>query len=230
MTTIDIWSDIACPWCYVGKRRLETALADHDGDVEITYHSFELAPDTPVDFEGTAADFLAHHKGMPLPQVEQMLGQMTELAAAEGLDYHFDDVHQTKTLAAHQLLHHALSKGVQLEMKERLLSAYFVEGRHVGKVDELVALAADVGLDADETREVLEAGTYADAVQADIAQARAYGIQGVPFFVFDGKYGVSGAQSPEVFRDVLAQVAPPTLQTVPGTTDAEACGPDGCAI
>lgn len=230
MTTIDIWSDIACPWCYVGKRRLETALADHDGDVEITYHSFELAPDTPVDFEGSAVDFLAHHKGMPLAQVEQMLGQMTELAAAEGLEYHFENVQQTKTLAAHQLLHHAKAHGLQLEMKERLLRAYFVEGRHIGKVDELVALAAEVGLDANETRAALEAGTYADDVQADIAQARAYGIQGVPFFVIDGTYGISGAQSPDVFRDVLAKVSAPALQTVPGTSDADACGPDGCPV
>lgn len=209
MTTIDIWSDIACPWCYIGKRRLETALADYDGDVDITYHSFELSPDTPIDFEGTSADFLAHHKGMPLEQVEQMLGQMTELAAAEGLDYHFENVHQTKTLAAHQLLHHAKANGVQIAMKERLLKAYFVEGRHIGKIDELVALAAEVGLDADEVRTALEAGTYADDVAADIAQAGAYGIQGVPFYVFDGKYGVSGAQAPEVFTDVLAKVNTP---------------------
>nr|WP_245859199.1 DsbA family oxidoreductase [Luteimicrobium subarcticum] len=204
---IDVWSDIACPWCYVGKRRLETALSQPGApDVEIEYHSFELSPDTPVDFEGTAADFLSAHKGMPLPQVEQMLEQMTQLAAAEGLDYHFDDVHQTKTLAAHELLHLAKAHGLQAEMKERLLRAYFVEGQHVGRVDTLVELAAEVGLDADEVRTALADHTYADAVQADIAQARAFGINGVPFYVVEGRYGVSGAQSPETFTHVLETV------------------------
>ncbi|GII99941.1 putative DsbA family dithiol-disulfide isomerase [Sediminihabitans luteus] len=204
---IDVWSDVACPWCYVGKRRLETALADFDGPVEIEYHSFELSPDTPVDFEGTAADFLARHKGMPLAQVETMLGQMTELAAAEGLDYDFEHVHQTKTLKAHELLHHAKEHGRQGEMKERLLKAYFVEGKHVGYVDTLVELAAEVGLDADAARAALDAGTHADDVAADIAQARAFGIQGVPFYVLENRYGISGAQSPDVFRQALAQVA-----------------------
>lgn len=150
---IDIWSDVACPWCYVGKRRLETALGRlaESGDgpqVDIEYHSFELAPDTPVDFDGTEVDFLAGHKGMPRAQVEQMLGQMTQLAAAEGLRYDFDALQHTKTLTAHELLHHAKAHGKQVEMKERLLKAYFEEGRHVGRVEELADLAAEVGLDA----------------------------------------------------------------------------------
>jgi predicted DsbA family dithiol-disulfide isomerase len=204
---IDIWSDVACPWCYIGKRRLETALAQPGAPVaEIEYHSFELAPDTPVDFEGSEVDFLGHHKGMAPEQVEQMLGQMTALAAAEGLEYHFDTLRHTKTLTAHELLHFAKAHGLQVEMKERLLRAYFVEGRHVGRVDDLVELAAEVGLDPDEARAALESGTYADDVAADIEQAHAYGIQGVPFFVFDGRYGVSGAQAPETFSSVLEQV------------------------
>lgn len=207
---IDIWSDVACPWCYVGKRRLETAIGrlEEAGDaprVEIEYHSFELSPDTPVDFDGTEVDFLAGHKGMPRAQVEQMLGQMTQLAAAEGLSYDFDAVQHTKTLAAHELLHHAKAHGKQLEMKERLLEAYFEQGRHVGRVQELADLAAEVGLDRAEVVAALEDGRYADDVQADIDQARAYGINGVPFFVVDGRYGVSGAQDPAVFVQVLQQ-------------------------
>jgi predicted DsbA family dithiol-disulfide isomerase len=204
---IDIWSDVACPWCYIGKRRLETALRQPGAPTaEIEYHSFELAPDTPVDFDGSEVDFLAHHKGMDPAQVDQMLGHMTELAAAEGLDYRFDQLKHTKTLSAHELLHFAKANGKQVEMKERLLRAYFTEGRHVGRVDDLVALAAEVGLDPDAARTALESGTYADDVAADIEQAHAYGIQGVPFFVIDGKYGVSGAQSPETFSAVLEQV------------------------
>jgi predicted DsbA family dithiol-disulfide isomerase len=207
---IDIWSDVACPWCYVGKRRLETALGRlaESGDgpqVDIEYHSFELAPDTPVDFDGTEVDFLAGHKGMPRAQVEQMLGQMTQLAAAEGLRYDFDALQHTKTLRAHELLHHAKAHGKQVEMKERLLKAYFEEGRHVGRVEELADLAAEVGLDRAEVVAALEDGRWADDVQADIDQARAYGINGVPFFVVDGRYGVSGAQDPAVFVQVLQQ-------------------------
>ncbi|MCD9155049.1 DsbA family oxidoreductase [Aeromicrobium duanguangcaii] len=203
---VDIWSDIACPWCFIGKRRFERAVADFDGDVEVEFHSFELAPDTPVDFEGSEVDFLAHHKGMDPAQVAQMLQQMTVLAADEGLSYDFDALRHTKTLLAHQALHFAKAHGRQSELKERLLSAYFEQGRHVGRIDELVELANEVGLDGDELRRDLESGRYAADVDADIAQARAYGINGVPFFVFDGRLGVSGAQAPETFREVLDRV------------------------
>ena len=207
---VDIWSDVACPWCYVGKRRFETALAGFSGrddapEVEIDYHSFELSPDTPVDFDGSARDFYVQ-KGMTPDQLEGMLGQMLTVGAAEGIAYDFSIQKHTKTLKAHELLHHAKSRGKQVEMKERLLKAYFEEGRHVGRVDDLAALAAEVGLDADEVRTALENGTFADDVEQDIAQARAYGISGVPFFVFNGKYGVSGAQDPAVFTQVLDQV------------------------
>ena len=207
---IDIWSDIACPWCYIGKRHLEgglAALGDDAPEVQIEYHSFELAPDTPVDFEGSEVDFLAGHKHLPVEQVHQMLDRVTGIAAAAGLDYDFDALKHTKTLKAHELLHFAKEQGLQLELSERLFRAYFTEGRHVGRIDELVELAAEVGLDADAARDALESGRYAPAVQADIAQAGAYGINGVPFFVFEGKYGVSGAQPAEVFSQVLTQVA-----------------------
>jgi predicted DsbA family dithiol-disulfide isomerase len=207
---IDIWSDIACPWCYIGKRHLESgiaALGADAPDVEIEYHSFELAPDTPVDFQGSEVDFLAKHKGLPVAQVHQMLERVTGVAAAAGLDYDFDALQHTKTLKAHELLHFAKEQGLQLELTERLMRAYFTEGRHVGRIDDLVELAAEVGLDADLARTALESGRFAADVQADIAQAGAYGINGVPFFVFEGKYGVSGAQPAEVFTQVLTQVA-----------------------
>ncbi|MEJ1092630.1 DsbA family oxidoreductase [Microbacterium istanbulense] len=206
--SIDIWSDIACPWCYIGKRNLEAGLAataaDEDApQVNITFHSFELAPDTPVDFEGTEIDFLAGHKGMPREQVQQMLSHVTGVAADAGLQHRFDLLQHTNTVKAHELLHFAKAKGMQHEMEERLMSAYFTEGKHVGRVDDLVALAAEVGLDADEAREALENDVYLDAVRQDQAQARAYGIQGVPFFVIDGQYGISGAQPPAAFENVL---------------------------
>ncbi|UWF76655.1 MULTISPECIES: DsbA family oxidoreductase [Microbacterium] len=206
--SIDIWSDIACPWCYIGKRNLEAGLAaaaagEDAPQVRVTYHSFELAPDTPVDFDGDEVDFLCGHKGMPRAQVEQMLDHVTGVAAQAGLDYRFDLLQHTNTVKAHELLHVAKDKGRQLEMQERLMSAYFTEGRHVGRIDDLVELAAEVGLDRDETREALESARYLPAVRADQAQARAYGINGVPFFVIDGRYGISGAQPPAAFENVL---------------------------
>ncbi|WP_423843661.1 DsbA family oxidoreductase [Aeromicrobium sp.] len=207
---VDIWSDIACPWCFVGKRRFEQAVAAFEeagGQVEVEYHSFELAPDTPVDFAGTEVDFLVQHKHMPARQVSQMLGQMTNLAAAEGLAYDFDALQHTNTALAHQLLHLAKKHGCQLDMKERLLSAYFQEGRHVGRIDDLADLAAEVDLDRDEVVQALTSGTFAHDVEADRERAVDYGIGGVPFYVIDARYAVSGAQDPAVFAEALRKAA-----------------------
>ena len=203
--TVEIWSDVQCPWCYIGKRRFEAALADSGEQVAITYRSFELAPDTPVDYDGTPADYLSDRKGISREQASEMMAHVTGLAAQEGLAYDFDHVHQTNTVLAHELLHRARERGVQAELKERLLAAYFEQGRHVGRVEELVELGADVGLDADEIRASLADHRYVPAVKADVAQANAYGIRGVPFYVIDGALGVSGAQSPETFVAALAQ-------------------------
>ena len=208
---VDVWSDVACPWCYIGKRRFEEGVrrfrAEHpDVEVQVTYRSFELSPDTPVDFEGSEVDFLARHKGLPVEQVHQMLERVTEVAASVGLDYDFSSVRHTKTVKAHQVLHLAKARGLQLQMAERLFRAYFVEGRHVGHDEDLAELAAEVGLDREEVLAALAEGRFAEAVEADIAQARAYGITGVPFYVLAGKYGVSGAQDPELFVGALRQV------------------------
>jgi predicted DsbA family dithiol-disulfide isomerase len=208
---IDVWSDIACPWCYIGKRNLETGLAATAGDddapvVEVTFHSFELSPETPVDFEGDIADFLAEHKGISRDQATQMHDRVTGIAADSGLHYRFDLLQHTNTVKAHELLHFAKEHGRQHETAERLMSAYFVEGRHVGRVDDLVELAVESGLDGDAAREALESAKYLPAVRADQEQAQAYGIQGVPFFVIDGKYGVSGAQPADAFSQIVRQV------------------------
>ena len=202
---VDIWSDVQCPWCYIGKRKFEAGAAAFDGDVEVEYHSFELAPDTPVDFDGTPVDYLSQRKGMPAEQVALMLANVTGIASSVGLDYDYDHVHQTNTIKAHELLHYAKAQGRQLDMKERLLKAYFVDGRHVGRTEDLADLAAEIGLDRDEVVGVLTDETYLADVKADVAQAVAYGIQGVPFFVIDGTYGVSGAQDATTFTHVLEQ-------------------------
>ena len=207
---VDIWSDVACPWCFVGKRRFEAAVAEFagtGGEVEVEYHSFELAPDTPVDYAGTHVDFLTARMGKSEREVEHMLGQMTELAATEGLAFDYEALQHTNTVKAHELTHFAKSKGRQLEMKERLLAAYFEEGRHVGRIEDLADLAAEIGLDRDEALAALTSGEFVAAVEADKQQAIAYGISGVPFFVIDDRLGVSGAQASSVFLDVLQKAA-----------------------
>ena len=212
--TIDVWSDIACPWCYIGKRKLEDGIAAYRAsdasagilDINVEYHSFELAPDTPVDFDGSETDFLSKHKGIPLEQTTAMLERVTGIAESVGLHYDYDALQHTNTVKAHQLIHFAKAHGVQLEAKERLLKAYFEEGRHVGRNEDLADLAAEIGLDRTEVLRALEADEYLPAVRADQAQAVAYGIQGVPFFVLDGKYGVSGAQDASTFAELLRQL------------------------
>ncbi len=211
MINVDVWSDIACPWCYIGKRNLESGIAalredDNAPRVNVTFHSYELAPDTPVDFAGTEVDFLAGHKGMPRDQVEQMLTHVTSVAKDAGLEYRFDHLQHTNTVKAHELLHFAHEQGAQPQLTERLMAAYFTEGRHLGRIDELVTLAGEAGLDEAAARQALESGRYLDAVRADQAQAQAYRIQGVPFFVIDGRYAMSGAQPVDAFANVLRQV------------------------
>jgi predicted DsbA family dithiol-disulfide isomerase len=210
---LDIWSDIVCPWCYIGKRRMETGLAEFADTVpdappvEIEYHSFQLSPDMPGDFEGTAAEYLARHKGIPEAQARQMQDHVVGLAAAEGLAYDFERLRPANTASAHQLLHLAKDRGVQSAVKERVMAAHFLEGRHVGRPEELAELGAESGLDPAEVLEALERRTYLDAVEEDRRTAARIGISGVPFFVIDGRYGISGAQPPEAFVQVLSDIA-----------------------
>jgi predicted DsbA family dithiol-disulfide isomerase len=203
---VDIWSDVQCPWCYIGKRKFEEGARLSGVEVDVEYHSFELSPDTPVDYQGTPADYLAERKGLPHAQVEQMIDRVTSIAASVGLEYDYAHMHQTNTVISHELLHFAKSKGRQLEMVERLLKAYFINGEHVGRIPDLVAIAVELGYDAAEVTEALESHRYLADVKADVAAAREYGIQGVPFFVIEGKYGVSGAQEAATFANVLEQV------------------------
>jgi predicted DsbA family dithiol-disulfide isomerase len=233
---IEIWSDVVCPWCFVGKRRLESALAgfEHADEVEVVYRSFELDPTAPTHGHELSTGVLARKYGRPEAEMRQVQQQLIDLAAEEGLAFRLFDTVHTNTVDAHRLLHLALETGgaaLQRELKEALLSAYFEQAEDVGDHDVLARVAVGVGLDEARVREVLAGREYADAVAADVAQARAYGATGVPFFVVDRAYGISGAQPAEVFAQVLDQAwaaSHPVLQTVGG--DAEACGPDGCEI
>ncbi|GAB3456949.1 DsbA family oxidoreductase [Kineococcus endophyticus] len=236
---VEIWSDVVCPWCYIGKRRFESALRDfeHADDVEVVWRSFELDPTTETVHEKADGPSDAHLRrlsakfGQPVEQVAPMVAHVDAMAAAEGLEFHQDISVPANTVKAHQLLHLAAERGVQGAVKERLLRANFTEGEPVGDDETLVRLVAEAGLDADEARAVLAEDRYLDAVRADIAEARALGARGVPFFVVDRTYGISGAQPTEQFAQVLRQAwAESHPLTLVGDQDADACGPDGCAI
>ncbi|MGD9695996.1 MAG: DsbA family protein [Thermoleophilia bacterium] len=209
---VDVWSDIACPWCYIGKRRLETAIEELSGDagvppVSVTYHSFELQPELTGEAEVDQVTHLAEKYGLDAERARRAIDGVADVARSVGLDYDMSSVRMTNTVRAHQLIHLAAEHGLQEPMKERLLAAYFVEGRHLGRVDELADLAEEVGIDRDEAIAALERDRYLDAVRADQRQAAAYGIRGVPFYVIDGRYGVSGAQEPATFVQALRTVA-----------------------
>ncbi len=203
---VDIWSDVQCPWCYIGKRKFEAGAAQFNGTVEVEYHSFELSPDTPVDYAGTPSEYLSEAKGMSPGQVAEMLERVTGIAESVGLHYDYDSVHQTNTVISHELLHYAKAHGRQIDMKERLLKAYFVDGRHIGRIEDLADLAAEIGLDRGDVLRALTAHDFLADVKADVALATEYGIQGVPFFVIDGKYGISGAQDPATFTQAFNQI------------------------
>ncbi|GAA4681425.1 DsbA family oxidoreductase [Nocardioides nanhaiensis] len=237
---VEIWSDVVCPWCYVGKRRLEAALAgfEHREQVEVVYRSFELDPSAPPHGHELTLPAIAAKYGRSEAEMRGMVEQLMQTAAGEGLDLRLLETVHTNTVDAHRLLHLALETGgpaLQRDLKEGLLHAYFEQARNVGDHDVLAEVAVGAGLDAERVRAVLASQEYAEAVAADVAQARAYGASGVPFFVVDQKYGVSGAQPVEVFEQVLRQAwdaSHPGLQMAGGaaTGDGAACGPDGCAI
>lgn len=232
---VDVWSDIACPWCYIGKRRFETALArfSQRAHVEVVWHSFELDPSAALVNPGHPREHLAAKYGETPEGAQRMLEQMTQLAKAEGLDFRFDKLRRTNTFQGHQLIHLAVEHGVQGEMKERLLKAHLSEGKNLGDTETLVKLAGEVGLDESVTRAALEAGTYAQSVRHDEAQAQAYGISGVPFFVLNSAYGISGAQSPEVFLSALTQISQEQrpLQPLGNAESAtEGCEDGACAV
>ncbi len=231
---VEIWSDVVCPWCYIGKRRFEQALAAfaHRAEVEVVWRSFELDPGAPAERTGGYAENLATKYGVTVDKAREMLASMTAAAAQDGLSFDFGISRPGSTFDAHRLLHLAADRGVQDAVKERLLRATFTEGEPIGDRDALVRLAAEAGLDADEARAVLESGRYAADVRADEQQARAYGITGVPFFVVDGKYGVSGAQPADALGQVLAQAwaERSPLQMVSVAGNAPGCDGDACAV
>jgi predicted DsbA family dithiol-disulfide isomerase len=205
---VEIWSDVVCPWCYIGKRRFEEALRRFDGrdDVEVVWRSFELDPGAPavgVDVLG----HLAEKYGVSTEEARAMQDRVTRAAAGEGLEYHLDKTQRGNSFDAHRLLHLARAHGRQDALKERLFAAYFTDGRPIGDRAVLRELAVDAGLPVAEVDDVLATDRYADAVRDDERTARELGCRGVPFFVVDRRYGTSGAQDPELLLQALRQAA-----------------------
>jgi predicted DsbA family dithiol-disulfide isomerase len=228
---IEVWSDVVCPWCYIGKRRLETALArfPHRDEVEVVWRSFQLDPTVPEGEVHPTLPALAAKHGRPEAEMRASMEQLGRLAAEEGLDYDLPNGVSGNTALAHELVHLAAEHGLGGEMEERLLHAHFEERRPVFDVDALVPLGVEVGLDEAEVRQVLTDRRYRRAVAQDAATAQSLGATGVPFFVVDRRYGAAGAQPAELLLQVLERAwadAHP-LVTVPA---ADACGPDGCPV
>ncbi len=201
---IEIWSDMVCPWCYIGKRRLERALGEfeHAGEVEIEWRSFQLNPDAPVGQAIPTLDYLARRFG---PQAQDMVARVADLGRAEGLDLNLGTALTVNTADAHRVLHFSAERNVASAAEERLMRAHFSEGADLSDPGTLASILgeAEIGLDPDQVRAVLKGTEYADAVRADIEEAYALGANGVPFYVIDRKYGIPGAQPAEVFLRAL---------------------------
>jgi predicted DsbA family dithiol-disulfide isomerase len=206
---IDVWSDIACPWCFLGKHRLDAALAHVGGEHEVVYRAFELNPGAPKTYDDglTHTERIARKFGAAPAQIEAMHTRMHGLGDEVGIAFHFDRVKGGNTFDAHRIVRLGLERGIQPAVKERMMRAYFTDGEPIGDRDALVRIAADAGLDAEEARALLAGDRFTDEVRADEARAQELGITGVPFFVFAEKYAVSGAQPLEVLIQALMRAA-----------------------
>jgi predicted DsbA family dithiol-disulfide isomerase len=202
---IEIWSDINCPWCYIGKRRFEAAMSNfgHADEVNVTWRSFELDPGAPAEIPGNGAAMLAEKYGVPLEQARAMEQNVSDTAAADGLEYDLEHARIGSSFDAHRLVHLAQRHGLQDAMKERLFRAHFTEGRLVSDPETLVELASEVGLDGAEVRATLAGDEFADEVREDELTAQQLGISGVPMFVIDRAFGMSGAQPAEQLLALL---------------------------
>ena len=230
---VEIWSDVMCPFCYIGKRRFEDALqkTGHADDIEIEWKSFQLNPDMKTDPTINIDQYLADIKGFSLDHAKELNAHVTQMAAEAGLTYNFDRSVVANSFNAHRFSHLAKKHGLGGKAEEQLFKAYFTDGKNIDDNATLIELGVAIGLDAQEIKQTLESNAYADEVKHDVAEAQYLGIRGVPFFVMDRKYGVSGAQAVPVFEDTLNKAftewqqenKKPDLTVIEG----ESCGPDG---
>lgn len=230
---VEIWSDVMCPFCYIGKRKFETALSQFNGasDIEISWKSFQLSPDMKTDPGKNIHQYLAEHKEISLEQAKYFNDQMANKAKQYGLVYNFDKAIPANSFNAHRFSHLAKQHGLQDEVEERLFKAYFTEGKNFDDIPTLVQLGVEIGLDPHEVKSALESDLYADEVRQDIYEARQIGVRGVPFFLFDGKLAITGAQENSVFSETLEKAftqwrnknPQPALEIIEGVS----CTPDG---
>jgi predicted DsbA family dithiol-disulfide isomerase len=231
--TIEIWSDVMCPFCYIGKRKFETALAqfNHRSNIDIVWKSFQLAPDLKTNPDKNIHQFLAEHKGMSLEQAKRMNDQMAQAAKQVGLHYDFDKAIPANSFNAHRFSHLAKQHGLQNDAEERLFKAYFTEGKNIDDISTLVQLGVEIGLAAAEIKTVLESDQYTKDVHQDIDEAQQVGVRGVPFFVLDRKYAISGAQNSETFLQAIDTSYAEWLQQNPSATieitEGASCKADG---
>lgn len=235
---VEVWSDIMCPFCYIGKRHYESALGRFEGrnHVEIEWHSYQLDPTIPknIPAKENVYQYLAHKKGISYEQSAKMHDRVIEMAKNAGLDYRFDKAIVANSFDAHRLIQLAKTKGLGDAAEERLFRAYFTEGKDFGDHTTLVSIGKEIGLNEEEINSALVSETYAEKVEQDIQEAAEIGVQGVPFFVFDRKYAVSGAQPPEYFLQALNQSFGEWKKANPDTELAPAegavCSPDGDCV
>jgi predicted DsbA family dithiol-disulfide isomerase len=202
---VEIWSDIICPFCYIGKRKFEAALSNFGNSSQITieWKAFQLSPDIKTDPSVNIHQFLARHKGLPLERAKSMNDQVSEKAKSVGLIYNFDKAIPANTFNAHRFSYYAKEKGVQGKAEEALFKSYFTDGKNVDDISTFISIAQEIGIDAHETKEVMSGDQYVREVESDIREAHTLGVRGVPFFVFNRRFAVSGAQSSEVFLSTL---------------------------
>lgn len=228
---VEIWSDVMCPFCYIGKNNFEEALEQlpFKDEVEVEWKSFQLDPTLSTEETQTTFDYFREKKGFPEAQARQMITQVTEMGENSGIEFNFNRVLITGTFPAHKLLHLAKKYRKSSEMEEALFTAHFTEGRNVADFDTLTALAVSVGIDKEEAGQVLNSAEFDDKIRRDIQEARDHGVSGVPFFILDGKYAVSGAQPAEAFREALIQTYDETAIAGEEGPD-NSCSTDGCSI
>lgn len=231
---IEIWSDVMCPFCYIGKNNFEQALEKlpFKDQVEVEWKSFQLDPTLEVSKTQDTIQYFREKKGVAEAQATQMLSQVTQMGKGAGIDFNFEKTLITNTFNAHKLLHLAKKHNKSNEMEEALFIAHFIDGKNVGDVDVLVSLAEKLGIDKDEATKAVTSDELDYEVNQDILEARNNGVSGVPFFVLNGKYAVSGAQPVAVFEDALQQTYKETVspfKDLSGNSGAS-CDADGCSI
>jgi len=206
-TRIDVWYDVVCPWCWLGKARLDSAVKEVGGEVEVVSRSFQLDGKADADLDILTTDMLVKKYGMSRAQIDALHQRLVTMGHEVGIEYKFDRVRTSNTFDAHQLVHHARKEGGESkanELAERLFKANFQDGKRIGTRDVLLAIAAEAGLNEAEVRAALETAAYAENVRADESKARGLGVSGVPFFLINGKVGISGAQTVDVLKKAIA--------------------------